>query len=230
MNNIKKMYMRLTEGLVRSRTLPFLLSVQNIAFAILVLIFVNVIISKGKSSGELDYIQIKLFYNLVMYLLFTFIFIYAPYFLGGSLNGLVKNNTIEYLLVSKLTIKEIAFATFLRGLSNILILVISTFPIACVSFYFGGVGIARILRIIICLIAFSILLSSLSLYISSCYSEKNVTILTSYIFCFVLFIVNTLFLKYIVNINIITFFYFVILVAISFVLMNLSFKGKVFEF
>lgn len=229
MKNIKKIFERFTESLVRTRALPFLLSVQNIVFAILVLIYANIIISRGKINGELDYDRIKLFYNLVIYILYFLVFIYAPYFLAGALNGLYKNNTIEYLLSTRMNIKEITYAAFLRGFANVLILIVSTFPIACVSLYFGGMGIVRVLRIIICLISFSMLLSSICLYISSFYKERNATVLVSYVICFFIFLLHMFLLKYIINLNFVTFLYFLFANTLSLIFIVLAYKGRIFN-
>lgn len=229
MKNIKKIYERLTESLVKSRALTLFISVQNITLALLSLIYANVLISGAKVSGELDYERVKIFYNVMIYILFALVFIYAPYFLAGSLNSLQKNNTIEYLLSTKMKLKEITYASFLRGIANVIILIFSAFPIASISIYFGGVGVLRALRLVVCLVCFAFILSSISLYISSFYKERGATVLLSYVISFFVFIIHMIFVKYILNVGFITFLYFVFSVILSLSLIGMSYRGRIFK-
>ena len=228
MSNIIKIFNRLTLKLVKSRTLPFFISVQNIILAFIVLIYVNVIISNGRLNGELNYSQIRFFYNFIFGIIFLLVVIFSPYFLSGELNGLLKNNTIEYLLSSRIKLADITFAVFLRGFFNVMILLISSFPIACVSLYFGGVGILRVVKIIIILFCFTLFFSSFCLFLSSMIKDINVATLFSYVLGIVFYIFHLFFIRYLINVNIALLLYIIFTIFISLVLLRQCEKGRIF--
>ena len=64
MGNIVKILNRLNEVYVKQRVLLMCLIAQNTILTLIMLIFANVIISNGNTNGELDYSQIRLFYNI----------------------------------------------------------------------------------------------------------------------------------------------------------------------
>lgn len=215
MQNIKKIYSRLTESLVKNRTLLLFVAVQNIILALIVLIYANVIISNGKINGELNYSQVKFFYNFIIYFMLFIIYIFTPYFLASSINKFVKSNTIEYLLSEKVRLSEITYAAYVRGVLNIVILIVSSFPIACVSLYFGGVGLFRAFKLIVFLMCFAGFFSAICVYISSIIKDVNSSLFLSYVIGFFLTIINIYMLKYIINSLLILFMYIVILGSIS---------------
>lgn len=218
MQNIKKLYDRFTESLVKNRTLLLFVAVQNIVLTLIVLIYANVIISNGKINGELDYSQVKFFYNFIIYFLVFIIFVFMPYFLSRSLNRLAKNNTLEYLIASKVKLNEVVYATYVRGLASSVMLIVSAFPIACVSLYFGGVGSFRAFKLIVFLMCYAAFYGALCIYLSSIIKDVNSSLYLSYVLGFVLAIFNVFILKYIINNTFITFMYIVFTMMASIVL------------
>jgi hypothetical protein len=120
---------------------------------------------------------------------------YTPFLLSNSLNKLYENNIIEHLLSVRVRIGEIVFAVFLRGLRTLVILLISSFPIISISFYFGGFSISRIIRLFTILIVFACFMSSISIFISSRILDKNVSIIIAYVISIIVTIVNLIALK-----------------------------------
>ena len=144
MENIFKILNRLNYVYVKRRVLLLFLIVQNTILSLVILIFANVIISNGKINGELDYSQIRLFYNVAIVLLFILILILAPILLSREMNGLYKKNIIEHLLSVKIEIRDIVYAVYFRGLATLIVLLVSAFPIIVISFYFGGFSLVKI--------------------------------------------------------------------------------------
>lgn len=229
MNNIIKLYKRFTDASVKQRFLPFYLPIQNIIMALVVLIFSNSIISKGNINGELNYSQIKLFYNLVIVLLFVIVSIFSPIVFASSLNNLVKNNTIEYLLSVKVKIRDIIFAVFLRGFFTIIILLVSSFPIACISFYFGGLSIMRISRLFIYLIGYVLIETSMILFISSMISDINISKIVSIFVSLVLCVIHIMIINVLCSAYVYSFLYMFFSIIVALVFLYFCRNGLVFE-
>lgn len=190
MKNTFKILERLKESYIKRRLLIVSLVVQNLILSLIVLIFANMIISNARLNGEIDYTQVRIFYNMVVFLLFMIISIFAPFLLSNSLNILCENNIIEHLLSVRISIKEIVFAVFLRGTFTLLILVVSAFPIASISFYFGGFSLIKIIRLFVIILAYSIFMSSVCVFISTIIYDKNISIIVAYVVSLILTIVN----------------------------------------
>ena len=172
---------RLNEAYMKQRLLLLLLGVQSVALSLIVLIYANTILSGGRVNGELDYYQIRFFYTMTSALIFIIVSAYVPFFTANSLNVLYENNIIEHMLAAKISIKDIVFAVYLRGIIYTFALIISAFPIISISFYFGGFGIPKILRLISLVLCYIVFLSSICLFISSIIRDKNGALILAYI-------------------------------------------------
>lgn len=228
MGNIIKIYRRLRNVYVKERLLLILLTVQNTVLSLIVLIYANGIISNGKINGVLNYSQVRLFYSIAIFLVFVLVIIYSPMFLSNTLNNLYKNNVIEHFLSVKIKMNEIVFAVYFRGLVLLLILLISSFPIICISFYFGGFGIENIIRLFILLISVSILVSAVCILISSKIMDSNVSIILSYIVVAIMIFFHLFYLNRFINSISILLIYVIISLLISLILLTISSKNNIY--
>lgn len=229
MNKVHAIYSRLTLSYVKQRTLLLILLVQSIVLSLVVLIFANVIISNAYITGELDYNQVRVFYTLSILILFVLVFVFTPYFLSNTLNKLYANNIIEHFLSVRIGISDIVFAAFLRGLVSVLIMFFSALPIISISFYFGGIGLIKIIKLFIFLLCFILLLSSVTIYISSSIINSMSSMIVSYIICFILMLLHLFILNSVINFNHLIFVYFFISILISISLLAMSCRTKIFS-
>lgn len=229
MKNILKIFKRLNEVYVKQRVLLICLIAQNTILSLIMLIFANVIISNGNTSGELDYSQIRLFYNIAIILLFIIIDLFAPILLSRSLNDLYKKNIIEHLLSVRISIRDIVYAVYFRGLTTLLILLVSAFPIIVISFYFGGFGVIKMLRLLVIMFSYAILFSSICLFISTRFIDENATTIVSYVVGVVLTLVNVYYLHRLLNNAFSTFFYAVFCIIMALILISLAKKTTIFS-
>lgn len=229
MKNILKIFNRLNEVYVKQRVLLICLIAQNTILSLIMLIFANVIISNGNINGELDYSQIRLFYNIAIILLFIIIDLFAPILLSRSLNDLYKKNIIEHLLSVRISIRDIVYAVYFRGLTTLLILLVSAFPIIVISFYFGGFGVIKMLRLLVIIFSYAILFSSICLFISTRFIDENATTIVSYVVGVVLTLVNVYYLHRLLNNAFSTFFYAVFCIIMALILISLAKKTTIFS-
>lgn len=229
MNKVQTIYSRLTLSYVKQRTLLFVLLIQNVILSFVILIFANVIISNANITGELDYNQVKVFYTLSILILFILVSVLVPYFLSNILNKLYADYIIEHLLSVKIGISDIVFAAYLRGLVSVLIMFFSALPIISISFYFGGIGFIKIIKILIFLLCFILLLSSVTIYISSSLINATNSMIVSYIVCFILMLLHLLMLNIVINYRHLIYIYISISVIVSISLLAMSCRTKIFS-
>lgn len=229
MENILKIYKRLNNSYVKQRILLVYLIAQNTILSLAVLIFANVIISNGQINGELDYSQIRYFYTFAIIALFVLVLIFAPIFLSRTLNSLYKKNIIEHLLSAKVELSEIVYAVFLRGTSILIILLVSSFPIIVISFYFGGFGIIKMLKLVGIIISYAVFFSSICLYISTKSIDENASTIISYVIGIILTLLNIYYLNYFLNSRFLIVFYVLFNIIMSLILLSLSKKTSIFN-
>ena len=193
------------------------------------LIFANVIISNGKIIGELDYSQIRLFYNVAIILLFVLVLIISPILLSRSLNELYKKNIIEHLMSVKIEIRDIVYAVYFRGLSTLIVLLVSAFPIIVISFYFGGFGVAKILRLLVMVLSFAVLFSAVCIFISTRIVDANASIIVSYVAGIGLTMINIYFLNVVLNGGLLVIAYVILNIVLSLILVSISKKTTIFN-
>ena len=220
---------RLNEAYMKQRLLLLMLGVQSVILALVVLIYANTILSAGKVNGELDYYQVRFFYNMTSVLIFVMISVYVPFLLANSLNKLYEDNIIEHMLAVKISIKDIVFAVYLRGLIYTFTLVIATFPIISISYYFGGFGIPKILRFLTLVFCYIIFLSSLSLFISSRIKDKNGSLILAYITSIVMAVVMILNLSLLLSSNVHLLSFSVLPILLSLVFLSLARNTHIFN-
>ena len=229
MENIIKILNRLNDVYVKQRVLLLFLIVQNTILSLIMLIFANVIISNGKIIGELDYSQIRLFYNVAIILLFVLVLIISPILLSRSLNELYKKNIIEHLMSVKIEIRDIVYAVYFRGLSTLIVLLVSAFPIIVISFYFGGFGVAKILRLLVMVLSFAVLFSAVCIFISTRIVDANASIIVSYVAGIGLTMINIYFLNVVLNGGLLVIAYVILNIVLSLILVSISKKTTIFN-
>ena len=229
MKNTMIVLERLNESYLKQRLLIVMLVLQNVILSLIVLIYANMIISNGRINGELDYIQVRFFYNLAIVMLSFIICAYTPFLLSNSLNILYENNIIEHLLSVKVKIREIVFAVFARGVQTLFILLISTFPIISISFYFGGFSIPKIIRLFMLLIIFATFISSICIYISSIIIDKNVSLIVAYVISIILTILNLISLYHFLDNWAIAIIYSTGLIILSLALLSFARNTTIFN-
>ena len=229
MENIFKILNRLNYVYVKRRVLLLFLIVQNTILSLVILIFANVIISNGKINGELDYSQIRLFYNVAIVLLFILILILAPILLSREMNGLYKKNIIEHLLSVKIEIRDIVYAVYFRGLATLIVLLVSAFPIIVISFYFGGFSLVKIFRLMGMVLSFAVLFSAVCIFISARLKDENASIIVSYVAGIALTLINIYFLNVILNGGLLVIAYVIINIVLSLILVSISKKTTLFN-
>ena len=194
-----------------------------------VLIFANIIISSAHINGELNYELIKLFYNFIVVILFVISCVFAVMFLSNSLYQLYERNIITHLLSVKINLSSIIYAVYIMGVANVVIILFSAFPIISVSFYFGGFGIVKIIRLLSIIISFAIFISTLCLFISTKFKNNIKSIVISVFLCNIFGCVNLFTLNYIIFNTFRCIIYVLISLIISLILLTSSSRNNVFN-
>ena len=129
----------------------------------------------------------------------------------------------------RISMRDIVYAVYFRGLSTLLILLVSSFPIIVISFYFGGFGVIKMLRLLIIILSYAMLFSSICLYVSTRFIDENATTIVSYVIGIVLTAINMYYLHRLLNNTFLAIIYALFCVIVALILISVAKKTTIFS-
>lgn len=113
--------------------------------------------------------------QLVLVLLMT------PAFTAGSISGERERQTLDLLLVTKMSPMSIVIGKFLSGLALIVLMVIATMPIFALIMYFGGTSIQYILSVTGYMILICGVFGAVAIFFSTVFKKTVTSMVFTYI-------------------------------------------------
>lgn len=105
----------------------------------------------------------------------------VPALAAGSISGERERQTLDLLLVTKLSPFSIVTGKLLSSMAFVLLLIISTLPVFSITFYFGSLGIGSLLMMIGFTLTTAYMLGGISVFFSCIYKRTVVSIMLVYI-------------------------------------------------
>lgn len=105
----------------------------------------------------------------------------VPALTGGSISGERERQTLDLLLVTKMSPLSIVIGKLLSSMAFVLLLIVSTLPVFSVVFYFGSVGIGSLLTMICFTLTTAFMLGGISIFFSCVYKRTVISIMLVYI-------------------------------------------------
>ncbi len=152
-------------------------------YAVLVL-FVGI-----AALGAALYIRTAMYYNYTlsfdpsdmiwMYVLLaavqmSLIVLTTPAIAASSISGERERQTLDLLLVTKMSPLSIVLGKLMSSLAYILLLVVATLPVFAMIFYFGAISIIQLIELFVFVLCSSCMIGSISVFFS-CRFKKSIT-------------------------------------------------------
>ena len=229
MKNILIVYNRELTISLKKRKVIMLLIVFLIFFALFFTLLINYIIIGIKNNIEINFNRIKNFMRIGLIVSILFTSFMPILFFSTSINTDKKNKTIENILNTNITKKDIVIGKFLNGIISLFTLFFASLPIFYLTVILGGIGLFELLKIVLLLIFFMMFISSIDLFISSIFYELNTSIFVSIFVSIFSSIIMFLLINFLNNdLNfIITILFFLIFIVFF---INLTIKSKLFKY
>jgi ABC-type transport system involved in multi-copper enzyme maturation permease subunit len=106
----------------------------------------------------------------------------VPALTAGSISGERERQTLDLLLVTKLSPFSIVIGKLLSSMAFVLLLIVSTLPVFSIVFYFGSVGIGSVLTLVCFTLTTAYMLGGVSVFFSCIYKKTVISIMLVYIF------------------------------------------------
>lgn len=105
----------------------------------------------------------------------------VPALTAGSISGERERQTLDLLLVTKMSPFSIVMGKLLASLAFILLLIVGTLPVMALVFYFGGVRVSAVLVMVGFMLVTALMLGAVSVFFSCVFRRTVVSIMLVYI-------------------------------------------------
>ncbi|MCD8035894.1 MAG: ABC transporter permease [Clostridiales bacterium] len=105
----------------------------------------------------------------------------TPAFTAGSISGERERQTLDLLLVTKMSPLSIVIGKFLSGLALIVLMIIATMPIFALIMYFGGTSVQYIVAVTGYMILICGLFGAIAIFFSTVFKKTVTSMVFTYI-------------------------------------------------
>ncbi len=170
------------EARVRSRSfrLPLIIFLCNTILSLAALLNMYSMVTQAKATAEIQYASFLNLYILVACIEFVMILLIVPALTAGSISGERERQTLNLLLTTRMTPMDIVIGKLMTGLSTMILLIVSSFPILALVFIYGGVTVKDIVLLLLSFISTAVLSGSIGICCSSMFRKTTIATVASY--------------------------------------------------
>ncbi len=110
------------------------------------------------------------------------IMLFVPPMTGGSISGERERQTLDLMLVTKMSTLTIIIGKLLSSIIMILLMIAASLPVFALVLFFGGASIFELLAIGLFYLFVGTMIGSFTIFLSSIYKRTVASIVVSYIF------------------------------------------------
>ncbi|MBL4937704.1 ABC transporter permease subunit [Clostridium sp. YIM B02515] len=125
-------------------------------------------------------------YGFLAAIQFMLIIFIAPALTSGSISGERERQTLDLLLCTKLRPRSIILGKLFSCLSQVMLLIIASFPIFATVFVFGGISVANLLQLFLFYLVVAVLMGCIGVFFSTIIKKTTTSNVVTY--AFVLFL------------------------------------------
>ncbi len=161
------MYRRETTVRARSFRMPLIILIFNGLLAVVSLLNMYQAVAQVRILGQVQYSSFLQLYAFVATLEFLLLMFIMPALTSGSISGERERQTLELLFTTKMTPSDIVTGKLFSALGQLLVLVVSSFPVLLVTFVYGSVDFLDLGILMICYVTVAVFAGGLGILFSS---------------------------------------------------------------
>lgn len=162
------------------------------------IIFIKGVISGGYIGVDLR--GLSIFYAVLGFMQFAMTMIMVPALTASSISGERERQTLDILLVTKMTTFSIVIGKLASSIGIFLLMMIATLPVFAIVFFFGGLSLFNLLIMEIYMVVVSVMAGSIAVFFSTFFKKTVSSIIFTYIilgiFCFGTLICTFIYIAY----------------------------------
>jgi len=164
----------------RSFRMAMILTIFNLILAAVALLNMYSVITQVKMTAETQYSSFLEIYIFVSSLEFILLMFIMPAMTSGSISGERERQTLDLMLITKMTPADIVLGKLFSSFSMMSLLVVSSFPALALMFVYGGITLIDVLQLLICCFTVALLSGSLGICFSSMFKKSTMATVISY--------------------------------------------------
>jgi len=164
----------------RSFRFPLIIFLCNTILALAALLNMYSMVTQAKATAEIQYASFLNLYILVACIEFVMILLIVPALTAGSISGERERQTLDLLLTTRMTPADIVIGKLMTGLSTMILLIVSSFPVLALVFIYGGVTVKDIVLLLVSFVSAAVLLGSIGICCSSMFKKSTMATVVSY--------------------------------------------------
>ncbi|HHW68082.1 ABC-type transport system involved in multi-copper enzyme maturation permease subunit [Defluviitalea raffinosedens] len=114
------------------------------------------------------------------------IIILVPALTSGTISGERERQTLDLLLITKLSPFSIIIGKLMASISQIILLILASMPVFSIIFLFGGVSASNILLLFFFFIATAVMVGSIGIFCSTFFRKTTTATVVSYLLILIL--------------------------------------------
>ncbi len=173
-------YKREVKASSRSMRLPVILMVFNGILAVAALLNMYSVLYRVWTTAEIQYSGFLEMYVLVTAVEFALLLFIMPAIAAGSISGERERQTLELLLATQTTSRQIIRGKLMVSLSNMLLILIASFPVVALVFVYGGITWKDLSVLLCCFAVTALLAAGIGLFCSALFKRTILAASASY--------------------------------------------------
>lgn len=129
--------------------------------------FILMMIMSEMSSTSTNRQAATISYGFIATIQFMLIIFIAPALTSGSISGERERQTLDLLLCTKLRPRSVILGKLSSSLSQVILLIIASFPIFATVFVFGGISVTNLLQLFLFYLVVAALMGCIGVFFSS---------------------------------------------------------------
>ncbi len=165
---------------LRNIRLPVALMIFNGILSAAALINMYSLLYQVRATAEMQYSGFLEMYRIVTAVEFALLICVMPAISSGSISGERERRTLDLLLTTQMTPSRIVMGKLMASLSNMFLILISSFPVIALVFVYGGITWKDLTLVILSFVAAALLITSVGLYCSALFQRTVLATAVSY--------------------------------------------------
>ena len=130
--------------------MPLIILVFNGILAVVALLNMYSAVAQVRISASVQYSSFLQLYAFVATLEFLLLMFIMPALTSGSISGERERQTLELLFTTRMTPKDIVMGKLFSALSQLMVLIVSSFPILLLTFVYGSMDLMDLAFLMVC--------------------------------------------------------------------------------
>ena len=151
----------------RSFRMPLIILVFNGILAVVALLNMYSAVAQVRISASVQYSSFLQLYAFVARMEFLLLLFIMPALPTGSIRGERERQTLELLFTTRMTPKDIVMGKLFSALSQLMVLIVSSFPILLLTFVYGSMDLMDLAFLMVCFLVTAVFCGGIGIFSSS---------------------------------------------------------------